>query len=234
MQDVPDYLAAANIFEELGVNASSSRLGRYDARKYLFRAVLCIMAATDMVGARAKHKHFQNVDCLYGSSREGKFLDQIITALEEFDSSKFSEVYRGMSCLSSCLSCCSERFWFVCTNDAVAVLPALCVMRYALSALSAYCCFPDYVSVSPLDAWHTKLLRQAQKTLTEHCHDDSNHADDDLSGTSDASDTSDISDTNQQIESTEQAETQHHDLYPSRADSQDSHSSQDSQDSLFA
>lgn len=104
----PDYLKAAAIFEELGVDALSSRLGRFNARKFFFRAVLCTMATSDTIGARARHTHFQEVDYQFGSSREGKFLNQLITALEAFDADKFSEAYRGACFAMGCLSRCSR------------------------------------------------------------------------------------------------------------------------------
>jgi alpha-soluble NSF attachment protein len=91
----PDYFKAAAIFEELGINALNSRLGRYSARKFFFRAVLCTMATSDTIGARAKHTHFQAIDCQFSSSQESKFLNQLIIALEVADADQFSKAYRG-------------------------------------------------------------------------------------------------------------------------------------------
>jgi alpha-soluble NSF attachment protein len=110
----PDYFKAAAIFEELGINALNSRLGRYNARKFFFRAVLCTMATSDTIGARAKHTHFQEIDCQFSPSQEGKFLSKLIIALEAFDADQFSKAYRG-ACfrVSYCLVFFDARCAFV-------------------------------------------------------------------------------------------------------------------------
>ena len=95
MTDPPNFSEAGRIFEEVGVESLSSRLGRFNARKYFFKAVLCVMASGDTIGARAKHSSFKETDYQFGGSREGKFLDLLITALESFSGEKFSEAYRG-------------------------------------------------------------------------------------------------------------------------------------------
>lgn len=112
MTDSPDYLKAAGLFEEIGVESLSTRLGRFNARKYFFRSVLCTMASGDCIGARAKHSEFMETDYQFGTSREGKFLNQLITALEEMSGDKFSQAYRGkcrMTC-SHILPCTLRSF----------------------------------------------------------------------------------------------------------------------------
>ena len=106
----PDYLKAAAIFEELGVDALSSRLGRFNARNFFFRAVLCTMATSDTIGARARHTHCQEVDYQFSASREGRFLNQLLTALEAFDAEQFSKVYCGACLATKCLSTCLRGF----------------------------------------------------------------------------------------------------------------------------
>lgn len=106
MTTPPDFHKAATIFEEIGVESLSSRLGRFNARKYFFRAVLCVMAGGDTLGARAKHSQFKEVDYQFGGSREGKFLNLLIEALENFSGEKFSEAYRGACAVRSPCAVC--------------------------------------------------------------------------------------------------------------------------------
>ena len=105
----PDFGKAASIFEELGVDSLSSRLGRFNARKFFFRAVLCVMANGDVIGARAKHSEFKETDYQFGGSREGKFLDKLITALEAYSGENFSEAYRGRFMVALDYSVCGDR-----------------------------------------------------------------------------------------------------------------------------
>lgn len=114
----PDFFRAAKIFQEVAEEALSTRLGRFNARKFFFRSLLCTMATGDTIGARAKHGEFKETDFQFGNSREGKFTNLLIQALEDHNGTSFSQAYR------------------------------------------------DYVEISPLDPWHTAVLRQAQKELT--------------------------------------------------------------------
>ena len=94
----PDLQEAARLFEQIGLAAQASR-NNLRSPKHFFRAVLCIMASGDAIGARAKQDEFAQTNFRYGTTREGKFAAELVSAMESFSLAQFSSAYRGAYCL---------------------------------------------------------------------------------------------------------------------------------------
>ena len=94
-QSSENYTKAAALFEEIGTESLTTRLGKYSAKKHFFKAILCLMASGDAIASQAKHDQFSQTQHQFATSREGKFLQQVISALADFNGSAFSAAYRG-------------------------------------------------------------------------------------------------------------------------------------------
>ncbi|CAM9877666.1 unnamed protein product [Chrysoparadoxa australica] len=89
--DPPDFLGAAQIFEDLGRSCMETRLLQMNAKGYWLQAGLCYMASNDAVAARQKLAEFESVDYSFASSRECKFLSDLVTAMESCDTDEFAK-----------------------------------------------------------------------------------------------------------------------------------------------
>lgn len=86
----PDYLRAAEIYENLGKNCLDSNLLKYNAKGYFLQCVLCHLANKDSVGASQAMSRFSSLDYTLKESREGKFADELIECVEGRDSEGFA------------------------------------------------------------------------------------------------------------------------------------------------
>jgi len=76
--EMGNYHHAAGIFEESGRASMQTNLGKYSAKGYLFRSLLCHLAAGDTVAVRQKTEAFKSVDFSFASSRECDFIEKLV------------------------------------------------------------------------------------------------------------------------------------------------------------
>jgi alpha-soluble NSF attachment protein len=76
-----DLVRAAGIYEDIGKESMSSRLGSYSAKGYFFQALLCYLALGDNVQVQQKLAQFKNADYSFQGSREGDFIERILKVL---------------------------------------------------------------------------------------------------------------------------------------------------------
>ena len=86
-----NYTEAADVFEQMGRESMESNLTKYSATGYLFKSILCHMAAGDNVAYKNKIEDFKGVDYSFPTSRECTFVEQLISAIETFDADAFSQ-----------------------------------------------------------------------------------------------------------------------------------------------
>lgn len=84
-KDPPDLLTAGQIYNDLGLNCLDSNLLKFNAKGYFLQAILCQLANGDNVGAQNSVQRYQAVDYTFSESREGRFCQQLVTAVEEYD-----------------------------------------------------------------------------------------------------------------------------------------------------
>ena len=84
-KDPPDLLTAGQIYNDLGINCLDSNLLKFNAKGYFMQAILCQLANGDGVGAQNSLQRYEAVDYTFGESREGKFCQQLIAAVDEYD-----------------------------------------------------------------------------------------------------------------------------------------------------
>lgn len=88
------YEEAADLYETVAQNALASNMLKYGAREHLLRAGLCRLCLFDLIGAQRAVEKYGNMDASFSSSREGKLLAAIVTAVEAGDVEDFTnQVY---------------------------------------------------------------------------------------------------------------------------------------------
>jgi alpha-soluble NSF attachment protein len=73
-----DLARAAGIYESIGKECMSSRLGSYSAKGYFFQCLLCYLAMGDNVQVQQKVQQCKNVDFSFQGSRECDFIERIL------------------------------------------------------------------------------------------------------------------------------------------------------------
>jgi alpha-soluble NSF attachment protein len=88
----PDLLRAAEIYEKLGSDCLESNLLKYNAKGYFLQCIMCHLANQDSVAAEKALSRFSSLDFSLRESREGKFAEDLIAAVEAFDGEGFATV----------------------------------------------------------------------------------------------------------------------------------------------
>ncbi len=86
----PEFLRAAQLYEKLGSDCLESNLLKYNAKGYFLQSILCHLANQDSVGAENAMSRYSSLDFSLRESREGKFAEDLITAVNAFDSEGFA------------------------------------------------------------------------------------------------------------------------------------------------
>jgi len=85
------YEKAVEVYEDVAKKSLENNLLKWSAKDYFFRAILCYLAATDQVSAKRQLDKYQEMDYTLGGTRECKFLQEIITAYENYDVEAFTQ-----------------------------------------------------------------------------------------------------------------------------------------------
>ena len=85
------FTEAASIFETTGMDSLESRLGAFSAKNHFFQCLLCYLASGDNVQVRNKIDIFKNKDHSFATSRECKFVEEILVAIDSFDADGFAQ-----------------------------------------------------------------------------------------------------------------------------------------------
>lgn len=75
---------AVDIFESIGKESLSSRLGAYSAKTYFFQSLLCCLAMGDNVLVSKKNDEYKNADFSFGTSRESEFVAKLLKVNKYF------------------------------------------------------------------------------------------------------------------------------------------------------
>jgi len=85
-----DFSKAYTIFDKIGSKSAIEPLLKWVARDYFFKAVLCLLAQQDSVGAKKAILRYSSFSPQFESSREQKFAQQLVDAFENNNIEKFT------------------------------------------------------------------------------------------------------------------------------------------------
>jgi len=86
-----NYSKAIELYEQVAKASLDNNLLKWGAKEHLLRAILCHLAAEDLVGAQKALDNYKNWDVSFATSREGKFVEEIIQAVEKYDVEAFTQ-----------------------------------------------------------------------------------------------------------------------------------------------
>ncbi|KAG6856633.1 vesicular-fusion protein S17 [Tephrocybe sp. NHM501043] len=88
--DLGEYPQAIARYEQVADHSLASSLTKYSVKEYWLRAGLCALAMNDTVTARRNLTKYGNQDNTFLSTREAKFLNALVDAVEAGDQESFT------------------------------------------------------------------------------------------------------------------------------------------------
>jgi alpha-soluble NSF attachment protein len=89
--DIKNYSEAIKSYEKLVDSCIDNNLQRFKVKEYLFKAGLCWFLQEDLVGAIRALDNYDEKDCSFASSAEGKFLRKLVICLDQYDVTSFTD-----------------------------------------------------------------------------------------------------------------------------------------------
>jgi len=86
------YEEAIEAFKKVSTRALENNLLKYSAKDYLLKCGICYLANSDSIGAQQAFAEFCEMDPSFETSREGKFLNQLITSSTEFNVDAYVDI----------------------------------------------------------------------------------------------------------------------------------------------
>jgi len=88
------YAKAIEIYEDVAKKSLESNLLKWGVKEYFMKAILCHLANNDLVSAQKAYEKYCEMDISFSTTREGKFVNDIMAAVEAYDVDKFTDVVR--------------------------------------------------------------------------------------------------------------------------------------------
>jgi len=88
--DLDHFPVAIALYERVADYSLTSALTKYSVKDYWLRAGLCALATQDTVTARRNFQRYGTQDATFPSTREGKFLESLLEAIEAGDVELFT------------------------------------------------------------------------------------------------------------------------------------------------
>ncbi|KAF8640484.1 hypothetical protein AX17_000147 [Amanita inopinata Kibby_2008] len=88
--ELEEYPQAIARYEQVADHSLTSALTRYSVKEYWLRAGLCALAMNDVVTAKRNMVKYTNQDGTFTSTREAKFLNVLMEAVEAGDTEQFT------------------------------------------------------------------------------------------------------------------------------------------------
>jgi len=86
-----NFHKAIELYEQVAKASLENTLLKWGAKEHLHRAVLCHLAAEDLVGAQKALENYTTWDASFSGSRECKFVEEIMKAVENYDVEAFTQ-----------------------------------------------------------------------------------------------------------------------------------------------
>ncbi|KAF8642381.1 hypothetical protein AX16_009649 [Volvariella volvacea WC 439] len=90
LADLQDYPRAIGYYEQVANHSLTSALTKFSVKEYWLRALLCALAMGDAVTARRNVNKYNQQDNTFSSTREAKFVNVLIEAVEAGDQELFT------------------------------------------------------------------------------------------------------------------------------------------------
>eukprot|EP00698_Gefionella_okellyi_P014793 TRINITY_DN4114_c0_g1_i1.p1 TRINITY_DN4114_c0_g1~~TRINITY_DN4114_c0_g1_i1.p1 ORF type:complete len:298 (-),score=75.90 TRINITY_DN4114_c0_g1_i1:19-888(-) len=94
------YDRAVDIYEKVASDSIDNTLRKFSVRDYLLRAGICHLCTGDTITSRRALDRYREMDSSFGTSREGKLLEQLVDAVEAQDLDKFISVIHEFDSIS--------------------------------------------------------------------------------------------------------------------------------------
>ncbi|KAI0932119.1 vesicular-fusion protein S17 [Taiwanofungus camphoratus] len=88
--ELEQYPQAISRYEQVANGSLSSALTKYSVKEYWLRASLCALAMGDTVTAKRNLTKYSNLDTTFSSTREAKFVNVLVDAVEAGDQEAFT------------------------------------------------------------------------------------------------------------------------------------------------
>ncbi|KAL4062623.1 soluble NSF attachment protein [Scleroderma yunnanense] len=88
--ELEQYAQAIARYEQVANHSLTSALTKYSVKEYWLRASLCALAMNDLITAKRNIQKYMTQDVTFSSTREYKFIDAIIKAIEADDQEEFT------------------------------------------------------------------------------------------------------------------------------------------------
>jgi len=86
-----NFTKAIELYEQVARSSLDNNLLKWGAKEHLQRAVLCHLANEDLVGAQKGIENYKSWDASFPGSRECKFVEELIAAVEKYDVDAFTQ-----------------------------------------------------------------------------------------------------------------------------------------------
>eukprot|EP01132_Coremiostelium_polycephalum_P002761 gene2761-3435_t len=94
------YDKAIEIYEQVAAASLDNNLTQWGCKEYFFRAILCYLASDDLVSAERALMRYRDMQASFSSTREFRFLDQIIKACRDHSVEDFSDAVAEFDSIS--------------------------------------------------------------------------------------------------------------------------------------
>ncbi|KAF8168149.1 vesicular-fusion protein SEC17 [Crassisporium funariophilum] len=88
--ELEEYPQAIQRYEQVADHSLSSALTKYSVKEYWLRSGLCALANNDIVTARRNMDRYKSQDTTFASTREAKFINALLEAVEGGDPEAFT------------------------------------------------------------------------------------------------------------------------------------------------
>jgi len=95
-----DYPRARELFERVASIALETKLGGYGAKEFFLKAGLCALADGDVIATKKALEKYRDMSPAFERDRECKFLDDVATAVENYDVGAFTDVVADYDALT--------------------------------------------------------------------------------------------------------------------------------------
>jgi len=86
-----NFQKAIELYEQVAKASLENNLLKWGAKEYLHRGILCHLASEDLIGAQKALDNYKSWDASFASSRECKFSEDIMQAVEKYDVDAFTQ-----------------------------------------------------------------------------------------------------------------------------------------------
>jgi len=87
---IENYTKAAEIFEKVAAESVNVDLLKFSVKEYLLKSGICQLCTGDVVACKRALDKYINLSAEFATTREYEFLSNLVTAIENYDSSAFA------------------------------------------------------------------------------------------------------------------------------------------------